>query len=176
MDQVKSAIKYGRELFLAGVNNAANGNLSFRKGKNIFITRSGSVMSELSSRDLVNIDSELASCEAPTHKLILENTSQINAVLHTHSPNAIALSLKIKKKFIKPLDLEGLYHFPQIPVVTSKMVPNAPDLPKKILDNQHYQAVIVRGHGLFTFGQDVREAYLKALTVDNICKILLLAK
>ena len=172
MNQLKEAIYYGRELFLAGVNNGANGNLSFKKKGQVLITRSGSVMSELTRVDFVKTTSANSSSETPAHQIIYDNNCKINAILHIHSSSAITLSLKTKKKNIVPVDLEGKYHFPTIPIITTKLIPGAPDLPAKLLKNHSTGAVIVRGHGVFVFGESIRECYLKALTVDNICGIL----
>ncbi len=176
MNIFNQAVKYGRELLLAGINNGSNGNLSFRSGKKVYITKSGAVLSELSRKDLVYINSAEASSESLAHQIIYAYIKEAGAVLHVHSLSAIALSLKQKNSFIEPLDLEGKYYFKKIPIVTTALVPGAKDLPKKLLDNYKYGAVIVRGHGVFVFGKDVRDCYLKACTIDNICRIILKTK
>jgi ribulose-5-phosphate 4-epimerase/fuculose-1-phosphate aldolase len=173
MNNVQEVIFYGRELFLAGINIGSNGNISFRHGKKVFITKSGSLLSQLKKNELIDINSPKASSEAPAHRIIYENLPEINAVFHVHSMSAIALSLKQKKNYLTPIDLEGKYYFSKIPIVETKLVPGAPDLPKKLLTNHKYGAVIVRGHGLFVFGRSLKEGYARVCTVDNICRSLL---
>jgi len=173
MNNFEQAIFYGRELLLTGINNGANGNISFRQKTQIYITRGGSLLSELKKSDLVKIEAANASSESPAHKLIYARLPQINAIIHIHSLAAITVSLKEHKSFIEPLDLEGKYHFKKIPIITTKLVPGARDLPEKLLNNAKSGAVIVRGHGLFVLGSSLQECYTRACTVDNICRLLL---
>lgn len=173
MNNVQEVIFYGRELFLAGINVGSNGNISFRWKNKIFITKSGSILSQLKKNELIDINSPQASSESPAHRIIYENLSEINAVFHVHSIAAIALSLKQKKAYFVPVDLEGKYYFNKIPVVETALVPGAPDLPKKLLDNHKYGAVIVRGHGVFVFGRSLQECYTRVCTIDNVCRLLL---
>jgi L-fuculose-phosphate aldolase len=175
MNNREQLIHYTRELFLAGINNGANGNFSFREGKKIMITRSGSISSELTTADLVPISSPQASSEKPAHKFIYRNLPAVQAVFHTHSPAAIALSLKTKNQKILPLDLEGKYHFREIPIIETALVPGAEDLPKKLIEAAKASpAVIVRGHGVFVCGKSLQECYTRTVTVHNICQIILL--
>lgn len=44
---------FGRELFLQGVNSSHSGNMSVRVGDRIFITRRGSMLSNLTERDII---------------------------------------------------------------------------------------------------------------------------
>lgn len=173
MNNPKSAIYYGRELFLAGINNGANGNFSFRQNNKVLITRSGAILSELKLKDFVSIDSPKASSESPAHRIIYENIPGIKAIFHIHSTSAVVLSLKTKENFIAPLDLEGKYYFERIPIINTKLVPGAKDLPGKLLVHQQLKAIIVRGHGVFVFGKTLQECFLRSCTIDNICKIIL---
>lgn len=173
MNNFQEVIFYGRELFLAGINIGSNGNISFRQKNRIFITKSGSLLSQLQKKELVDINSKLASSESPSHKIIYENVPGINSIFHVHSLAAIKLSLRAKKNFVVPIDLEGKYYFEKIPVIETTLVPNAPDLPQKLLNSHKHGAVIVRGHGLFVFGKTIKECYTRTCTMDNICRILM---
>ena len=173
MSEIRNAVYCGRELFLAGINNGTNGNLSFRSGDKIYISRSGSVMSELKKSDFVKIDNPRASSESPSHAAVYSHSENIGAVLHTHPSAVIAFSLLSKKKFIKPADLEGSLYFPALFIIDTVKTPSAPDLPGKIIKHIDSGGVIIRGHGVFTFGKDIKDAYLKTLTINNICSIAL---
>jgi len=172
---VKQAIHYGRELFLSNVNNGANGNISLKCGQEILITRSGSLFSELNEKDFVNITDKDASSEKDTHQALYNSYDDINAIMHTHPPSVIALSLRVSENIIKPIDLEGKYYFNELPVISTELIPGAKDLPVKLTDAvKGSKAVIVKGHGLFTVGQTIKECYLSAVTVANICNIIFL--
>ncbi len=90
MNAIRKAVYYGRELFLAGINNGKNGNLSFRMDGKIYISRIGSVLSEMKKNDFVTIDIPFASSESPSHSEYYKHSPDTGAVLHTHPSNAIA--------------------------------------------------------------------------------------
>lgn len=56
-----------------------------------------------------------ASIESCVHKVVYQATSA-GAIIHTHSPYAVALSL-LGDGFIEPVDGEGLYFLGPMPIV-----------------------------------------------------------
>jgi len=113
--------RFGRELFLQGVNSSHSGDMSVRAGDRIFITRRGSMLSNLTERDIIetglhsdNSHITLASTEIKIHRDVYLNTSAL-AVVHAHPPFAVSLSMVEDE--IVPLDTEGVYYFKTIPVI-----------------------------------------------------------
>lgn len=174
-------IRYGRDLFLMGLNNSHSGNMSIRKNDSIFITRHGAQLGSLSSSDIVrtNLDNEKldknASYEIKVHRAIYKN-SPASAIVHAHPPIGIAVSLKQEK--VIPIDMEGPFYLPEIPVlfkcektISSDCV--ADELPKLLKD---YKIVLVRGHGSFAVGRSIEEAYQWTSVCESICKIIWISK
>ncbi len=168
---------YGRELFLAGLNSSHSGNMSVREGDRIYITRRGSMLGNLTERDVIDTglmadDSHitLASTEIKIHRAIYMNTSAL-AIVHAHPPYAIALSLD--RDAITPVDSEGIYYFKSVPVLHAERTIGSEEvavlLPEAL---QNYKAVMVGGHGSFAVGQMLEEAYQWTSSLESSCRML----
>ncbi len=118
---VEQFTRFGRELFLQGVNSSHSGNISVRAGDRIFITRRGSMLAGLVQGDIIETGLReddghitLASTEIKIHPAIYLQTSAL-AIVHAHPPFAIAISMDAEE--IVPMDTEGVYYFKTIPVI-----------------------------------------------------------
>lgn len=170
--------KYGKFLENRGLNlSSHSGNISIRRGERIFIKRRGAMMGDLKEQDVVETGVKeddsgviIASTEIGVHRAIYNNTSAL-AVVHAHTPYAIALS--IVRDEIVPIDDEGKYHLKKIPVldvddsIGSKEVEE--QLPPILQD---YNAAIVKRHGTFAHGENLEEAYNWITVVESICRII----
>ena len=173
--------KIGRLLFDEHLVHASSGNISMLDGDEILITRSGALLSSLEEEDLVRVGIEKsdldkgASMELPVHREIYKS-SKANAIIHAHPVNAIALSQNEEK--IIPQDAEGKFYLKSIPVVRVHDPIGSEEVLKFLLPlvSSGYQAVMVRGHGSFTLGETMLDAYRLSSTLENICKIILLSK
>ena len=171
--------RFGRELFLQGVNSSHSGNMSVRAGDRIFITRRGSMLSNLVEGDIIETglredDSHitLASTEIKIHRAIYLQTSAL-AIVHAHPPFAIVLSLEEDE--IVPLDTEGVYYFKSIPVIGAGLTVGSDEVAEKLPPLlQNYKAAMVRGHGSFAVGQMLEEAFQWTSSLEASCKTLYL--
>ncbi len=168
----KEAIEVGKLLALTGLVDGASGNLSFRSGEKILITRTGVSLDDLREESFVEVSideyNEKASVDQVIHKEIYKR-SDYNSVLHCHGVFNVVLGLKFDK--IVPIDLEGSLYFGEIPVVEGKF--GSQDLAEKIAKAVREKSVaIVRGHGIYAAGENVRDAYNKASYVEHSCKVL----
>lgn len=165
---IKEAIEVGRLLFQSRLIDGASGNLSFRENGRIVITRTGANLESLEESDFVLIDSPKASRDRDVHMEIYE-TSDFNAVLHCHGVFNVVLSLK--KDVIFPLDLEGKLYFGKIEVAKEEFGKEgyAKEIAEKIRKNG---VVIARGHGIYSAGKNLREAFNKACYVEHSCEVL----
>ena len=91
--------KFGKKMVEQGLVSSHFGNISVRIGDDMFITRSGSMLDELSEDDVIKVpvhkESTLdlvASSETIAHREIYKKTSAL-AIMHGHSPFAVVLSL-----------------------------------------------------------------------------------
>lgn len=171
--------RFGRELFLQGVNSSHSGNMSARAGDRIFITRRGSMLCNLAEGDIIETglredDSNiiLASTEIKIHRALYLETSAL-AVVHAHPPCAIALSLHDEE--IVPIDTEGVYYFKTIPVIAAGLTVGSDEVAEKLPPLlQNYKVAMVRGHGSFAVGQMLEEAFQWTSSLEASCKTLFL--
>lgn len=173
----------GKILFSQHLISASAGNLSIRKGDNIYITASGSILGDLNLSDIIrlplsgrwlqdygNIFSKPPSMEMIVHKSIYEKTPH-KAIVHAHPPTAIAISFNTGR--IVPQDSEGLLYFKEVPVVhfeieiASKEVAEViPSLLNKC------PVVVVRRHGVFAASDTLLKACSLVTTLEFSSQIL----
>jgi L-fuculose-phosphate aldolase len=161
--------RFGRELFIQGVNSSHSGNMSIREKGRILITRRGAMLGDLKPDDLILINKDGASEDASTllhlHQKIYMHTDAL-AIVHAHPPYAIALSMMMGE--ITPLDLEGKVLFGKIPVIDERFL-------EEVLDSlRDYRAIILKGHGSIAVGKDLEEAFMFTSSLANVCKTVFL--
>ncbi len=171
----------GRDLFARGLVSSSSGNLSIRLGDRIAITRRGSMLNCLHEHDLIETGvsrnsrlTPLASIELAVHRAIYRET-QASAIVHAHSPYAVALSLTETE--IIPGNTEGLAILGTVPVVGWNMEVKPGGLADVIAQALKQRRIImVHGHGSFAIGQLLEEAYNLTTTLEESCQILYLLK
>jgi L-fuculose-phosphate aldolase len=171
----------GSDLFLREFITSHGGNMSIRENDRIIITRTGCMLGHITQQDLVeasidpNDDTpENASSEIAVHRAIYKHTPAL-AVVHAHPAHAIALSIVDNK--IEPMDVEGSYYMPSVPIVGrgekvygGKM---ADDIAKALVDRR---IAVVYGHGSFAAGRDLYEALHFTTTLEESCRIITIAR
>lgn len=154
----------GRDCFLAGLVSSHAGNMSVRVGDRLVITRRGSMLGGLRPEDLIEtgIDRDdsgiaLASSEIVVHRAVYQRTAA-QAILHTHPPHGIVLSLEQDE--IIPIDSEGSYLLHRVPVVAVERTVGSDEMADAISAALvDYKLCMLRGHGLFATGHLLEEAY-----------------
>jgi L-fuculose-phosphate aldolase len=168
--------KYGRKLVAYGLTNSHFGNMSIRVGDKLLITRSGSLLDEINEQMVVEVQLHqptsfdiIASSETIVHRLIYQQTSAL-AIIHVHSPFAVVASLLNHEENLYPEDSETKYFLHKIPIVTGGIgsAVLATNVAKALQD---HKGVIVRGHGSFTVGKILEEAYVYSCSVEHACKV-----
>jgi len=171
----------GRDLFARGLVSSSGGNISVRMGDNIIITRRGCMLNNLHESDLIETgicknsrSTPLASSELPVHRGIYQNTGA-SAIVHAHPPHAIALSLTERE--IIPNTVSGQETVGLVPVVGWDMEVKPGGLADIIGQtlNQN-KIVMVRGHGSFSTGQLLEEAYELTTALEESCQVLCLLR
>jgi len=171
----------GCDLFTAGLNNSHSGNLSVRLGDRLLITRTGSMLGHLQEADLIetglfqdDANTPLASTEIGVHRAIYLKTGAL-AVVHAHSPHAVALSLAENE--LVPADAEGRYLLPRVPVLTPKETIASKELEDTLPPAlRECKIAVVRGHGSFAAGKTLEEAYKWTASLEHSCRISFLAR
>ncbi len=174
---LKQFQRFGSDLFYRGLTSSHGGNMSVRMGDRIFITRTGSMLAHLEENDIIEIGLEednsnimLASSELVVHREIYQNTSAL-AIVHVHPPYAVALSMAVEDAII-PIDSEGSYLFRRVPIAQTATTVGSKDvaiLSAKIL--REYKTFMLRGHGCFSIGPVLEEAFQWCSSLEESCKI-----
>ncbi len=171
--------EYGKKVVQAGLTSSRFGNISTLRGEDIFITCTGTMLDELNEDQIIDVDligpcadDEVASSEACVHRAIYNKTSA-KAVIHTHSPYAVALSL-IEDR-IEPIDSEGKHFLGSMPVVDGGFGSDilAENVSSALIA---HNACIARGHGVFAVGKSLAEAYTMACMGEHSSQVRYLVK
>ena len=105
------------------------------------------------------------------HRAIYQKTSAL-AVIHCHPRTAIALSLS--RDAIIPIDVEGSYLLHKVPVVSSEYSSGSQEMADVISDAlREYKIVMMRGHGCFSTGQTLEEAFHWVSALEEASDIIL---
>jgi L-fuculose-phosphate aldolase len=171
----------GRELMAQGLLTLHAGNLSVRRNGRVFITRTGSRLGHLTSRDVVETPLDpgkprhpLASMELPAHLAIYEATGA-EAIVHAHPASAIALSFVSDR--IVPVDSEGAIILREVPVIRAKSVVASSEVARKAAALlRDHRIVVVATHGSFAVGHSLEEALSVTTTLEMSAKITLLVR
>ncbi len=166
----QEASKIGKLLAASRLIDGASGNMSFRIGDAIYITKSGVSLDELTEESFVLLRGYVkdASVDQLIHRKVYEKTDY-NAVLHCHGIYNVVLGSRME--IIEPVDLEGKLYFGKIKVVDGQF--GSEDLAEKISDCIREKGVaVVRNHGIYAAGENLRDAYNKASYVEHSCEVL----
>jgi len=176
VEQLKEQlVEHYRWLRQYGCNDSHSGNASFRWHDEIWLTPTGCCADTLQIDDLVKCDIDgnmehRASLDAPLHIEVYQQNSQARAVFHSHGPHAIAMTLD-GTDFV-PVDFEGQYYFPVVPVMTipyEDYVALSPALVSRSLSE--HKVTIVKGHGIYARADSINLAYKWSCSVELSAKI-----
>jgi L-fuculose-phosphate aldolase len=171
----------GRDLYVQNMISSHGGNISLRVGDRVIIKRRGAQLGRLKPGDLIETNIEkndsgvvLASTELLVHRTIYKTTPAL-AVVHCHPRTAIAFSLS--RDEIVPIDNEASYLLKKVPVVTEEFASGTPEMANKVAAAlQQYKIIMLRGHGSFSTGQTLEEAFHWSSTLEEACQIAMYAK
>ncbi len=195
-EAVRSIIEAGKFLDSKGWVPATSGNLSVRVDRNrIAITASGRHKGRLTGEDILLVDIEgvpvegngKPSAETLLHTLIYRLYPEVNAVVHTHSPNATLIS-RLAKGSVELEDYELLKAFPDIETHRSKLtVPvfeNDQDMVRLsskvetfLKERPYVYGFLISSHGLYTWGKDMESALIHAEAYEFLfeCELKLMS-
>jgi L-fuculose-phosphate aldolase len=177
-------VSYSARLLADGLAVGSAGNISVRLGDLVAITPSGIGYAEMRPEDicLVTTDGaepetrtpsrETPSSETPMHLAIYAAT-KAGAVVHTHSPEVIALSAGRPELPAIHYAITGLGG----PVRVAPYVRfGSEGLAAAAVEALHGRsAVILRNHGAVTYGRDLAQAYDRALLLEWLARTYRLA-
>lgn len=171
-----------RRFISDGLCTGTSGNLSIRNNNGILITPSGVPYDALTAADLVQLDSEGAvvsgvhkpSSEWRMHRDILAARTDVNAIVHVHSPSATAIACTRQgiPAFHYEVALVGgdsIRCAPYATFGTAELAVNA----LAALDARN--ACLLANHGQITLGTSIDAAYNMAQIVEGLARQYLLS-
>ncbi len=177
MKKEKSIVDYGRLLHQEKLVIGQGGNISALKNGMLLIKKQCVDMSSAGKSDYLAIkldeaektSGELLSTETPFHIACYKARQDIKAVIHVHSPYAIAATTKTDKLESVSYEFDCVIGGP-VPVVPY-IKPGSIDLAKAIATNVRSgaNAVLLRRHGAVSVGKDLEEAYIRILALERAC-------
>ena len=171
-------VRIGKYLWMEGLVDSHGGDLSLRQGDKILITRRDAMLGDLKESDVIEVGLEkgdndaLVSREISTHRAIYREVASAQAIVHAHSPNAIAVSLTDNK--IIPQDAEGLSSFKSAAIVRVHQAIGSDEVARLVPSFLQGSSVVavVKGHGSFAVGKNLEEAYRYTSSLENSCRVL----
>ncbi|HEB98836.1 MAG TPA: class II aldolase/adducin family protein [Thiotrichales bacterium] len=181
MDPRHELIQTYRWLRRYGLNDSHSGNASVRVDDRLWVTPTGACADTLEAEDLLEgpVDGpppEGASLDAALHQAVYRANPEARAVLHSHGPYSIALTLDGKD--FTPADFEGYYYFGTVPVIPDipydRYVEEAPARVAEVL--REHPITLVRGHGVYAWGKTLNLAYKWTCSLESSARIAFLAR
>jgi len=174
-----------RQCYARGWVPATSGNFSVRSGSRVFITASGLDKGKLRPEDLLEIGMDGAvlggsgkpSAETSLHLMIYGHRENARAILHVHSVWNTLFSSRSDPRGYLPIEgyellkaLSGVSshdHIEKIPIIKNSQEYDilAIDFDEVLKTYTNAHGILLRRHGLYTWGESVAEArrHLEAL-------------
>jgi len=178
MSAKEDLVRYYRWLRQFGLNDSHSGNGSVKDQDTVWVTPTGCCADTLAAGDLVacRLDEDPpteASLDAALHLSVYRRSPATGAVLHSHGPHCIALTLG--GHALVPSDFEGACYFDHVPLLDiayKNYLSQAPTAVAEALGNA--RVAIVRGHGVYAHGENLDRAYKWTCSLEASAKIICL--
>ena len=176
-----------RHFYNLGWASGTGGGISIKEGPFIYMAPSEVQKERLKPEDIFILDAEGSILEEPGHGLELSQCAPLfmhayrirnaDAVLHSHSINAVTATLLFGGKFrIQGMEMQkgiegyGAFDALEVPIIENTAYERelADSLGEAIRKNPKSHAVLVRRHGVYVWGRDWRQAKAHAECYDYL--------
>lgn len=171
-----------KSMYVMGLTTSVSGNHSIRFGKSILITPSGVPRYRLRPSDLVQVDMKTGkhagrrkpSIELGMHRSIYEKRKDIVAIVHTHSPFTIGVSISSGFRHV----IEEAKIVVGEPAVIENKPSGSAELAKAVSEEfrKGARAVVIKNHGVVAGGSDIHHARAIVESLEEWSKILAVAQ
>jgi L-fuculose-phosphate aldolase len=172
-----------KNLYWMGLTTSISGNHSIRfRNRWMWITPSGISRYKIHSNHLVKVHLRTSkvfgnirpSIELNLHRNIYNKRQDVNAIVHTHSPFTIGISIS-SKKFNHVIE-EAKIVVGQ-PVIISNKPSGSKDLAESVSkafqkEGATTRAVVIKNHGVVAIGKDIHQARAVVESLEEWAKIL----
>lgn len=180
MDPRTELVQYYKWLRQYGLNDSHSGNASVRDGDTVWVTPTGCCADTLNADALIrcHVDgtrADGASLDAPLHIAVYQKNPAARAVLHSHGPHTVALTLN-GEDFV-PVDFEGGYYFPRVPVINIPYDQYVAQSPQQVATTlAKFPVTVVRGHGVYAWGESFDRAYKWTCSLEMSARTAFIAR
>jgi len=163
-----------------GCNDSHSGNASVCVGDTFWVTPTGACADTLEPDDLIACpldgpSPEGASLDAPLHGRVYRQQPEARAVLHSHGPYSVAMSLSGQD--FRPVDFEGQSYFERVPVLSVSYEDYLEKAPEAVAETlARNRVVMVRGHGVYAWGETLDRAYKWTCSLELSAKIYVISR
>jgi len=171
-------VHYSQKLWQRGWVANHDGNLSVRVGPNRLVcTPTATSKADIEDGDLIVTDAsgkQLAGKSKPfgefgVHIGVYHNRDDVTAVVHAHPPFATALGVS-GRELVTFLPEAVVSLGTRVPLVPLSL-PGAPSVTAIEPFFAKYDAVLVAGNGVWTWGDCVEQAYLRMELIEHLASI-----
>jgi L-fuculose-phosphate aldolase len=167
-----------------GLTTSISGNHSIRfRNKWMWITPSGISRYKIHSNHLVKVHLKTSkvfgnirpSIELNLHRNIYNKRQDVNAIVHTHSPFTIGVSISSKFQHV----IEEAKIVVGQPVIISNKPSGSKDLAESVstaFQKGATRAVVIKNHGVVAVGKDIHQARAVVESLEEWAKILTISE
>ena len=174
-DNVSKLIEVCNKLYDRELASGKSGNVSIRLGNYIAITPTLKAMNDLNEDDIVLVDMKSniltkgkPSSEVGMHLAIYKKRSDVNAIIHTHSPYTTGFAFSDKK--IKRLEGFGEINNPYVASIEYEK-PGSDELALNASEAiKNEDVLVLKNHGVICVGNDLDEAESLAIFIEESAK------
>lgn len=168
-------VKWGKELYDAGMVKGSGGNISIKYDNSILLTPTGYFLGHLKEDDisLTDTDGNLISGpkptkETPMHIAAYKASPEIKAVIHVHAPYSIALASTFPPDSYMPIFLPSVAIKVGKIKITPFEYPGSEQLANIVYDSLKVgPAVLLANHGIVATGKSIEEALSIAYEIEE---------
>lgn len=181
VEQRKRVVEVGLEALRRGIVHGTAGNFSERDRDSglIAISPSGIPYPQTTVDDVVIVDlagnvvegMRRPSSETPMHTMVMREFDHVDAIVHTHSHYATVVSTI--REYLPPVLTETCVVVGGRVPVTRYGLTALDDIGRSVTEvmTPASRAVIMRNHGLITFGKTFDEALLYSMLVEEAAEV-----
>lgn len=172
-----------RLLYERGLIAGFDGNASVRSGRGtVLVTLAGVHKGLMNPRDVVELDLQTGApvsggqptSEISMHLAVLKQRSDVTAVVHSHAPTAVAMSL------LRNISINGVLPELVIALGEVKTVPYARPGTDALAQRvaaalEQSNAVIIERHGTVAVGRTISEALARTEMIEHAARVLMTA-
>lgn len=181
LDQLRSEVAhYGRQLLASGLATGAGGNISARYGDTMLISPSGMSLADTTPEQYVAVEVSTGtisdsnglrpSSEVLMHLACYRKRPDVRAVVHIHPQYTIALCSSGHD--LKPMFADAVIYLgqqiPHLDYVTVTTPALAAAVDERLIGTN---CIILRNHGAITLGENLKQAFWRACTVEEAARI-----